>query len=479
MKPFLSEDFLLSSDYAKRLYHGYAEQMPIIDYHCHIDPRAIYEDHHYKNITEVWLGGDHYKWRAMRCAGIPERNITGGLQEDPYRVFEAWADTLPRAIGNPLYHWTYLELKRYFGVTEPLNAKSCRAIYEHCNEVLARPDMGVRGIIDRSRVQLICTTDDPADHLEWHEKLADDPTCRVKVLPAFRPDKAMSVDKPGFGAYLQKLAAAVGYPIDSFAALCRALAQRIDYFAAHGCRASDHGLTYCVYEEATEAELEAIFARALEGPVCRLDGERFQTAILLFLAAEYAKHGWVMQLHVSCIRNSSSRMFEKIGPDTGYDAIATGNSAEKLAAFLDAMERRGALPKTVLYSLNQYDNEAFASLAGCFQTDSDVPSRVQLGAAWWFNDHYLGMRKQLTDVAILGVLGSFIGMLTDSRSFLSYTRHEYFRRILCDLIGGWAENGEIHDDIEALGGIVRDISFNNTNRYFGFGLEAQNGTVKL
>ena len=479
MKPFLSEDFLLSTDYAKRLNHGHAEKMPIIDYHCHIDPREIYEDHHYKNITEVWLGGDHYKWRAMRCAGIPERNITGGLQGDPYRVFQAWASTLPRAIGNPLYHWTYLELKRYFGVTEPLNSKNCRAIYDHCNEVLARPDMGVRGIINRSNVRLICTTDDPADSLLWHEKIAADPTCHVKVLPAFRPDKAMNVDKPGFGAYIKQLSAVVGYQIDSFAMLLRALSERIAYFAEHGCRASDHGLDYCVYEEATESELNAIFSHALTSPVGRLDGDRFKTAILLSVADEYAKRGWVMQLHVSCIRNNSSRMFEKLGPDTGYDAVATGNSAEKLAAFLNAMERRNALPKVVLYSLNQYDNEAFASLAGCFQTDSDVPSRVQLGAAWWFNDHYLGMRKQLTDVANLGILGAFIGMLTDSRSFLSYTRHEYFRRILCDLIGGWAENGEIHDDIEMLGGIVRDISFNNTNRYFGFGLEEQNGAVKL
>lgn len=479
MKPFLSEDFLLSSDYAKRLYHGYAEQMPIIDYHCHIDPRAIYEDHHYQNITEVWLGGDHYKWRAMRCAGIQECDITGGLQEDPYRVFEAWANMLPRAIGNPLYHWTYLELKRYFGVTDPLNAKTCRAIYDHCNEVLSRPDMGVRGIIDRSNVRLICTTDDPADSLVWHEKLAADPTCRVKVLPAFRPDKAMSVDKPGFADYIRKLSAVVGYPIDSFAALRRALADRIEWFAAHGCRASDHGLDYCVYEEAASAELEDIFTRAMQAPVSRLDGDRFKTAVLLAVAEEYAKRGWVMQLHVSCLRNNSSLMFEKIGPDTGYDSVATGNSAEKLSAFLNALERRGALPKTVLYSLNQHDNEAFASLAGCFQTNSDVPSRVQLGAAWWFNDNYLGMRKQLTDLANLGVLGTFIGMLTDSRSFLSYTRHEYFRRILCDLIGGWAENGEIFDDIETLGGIVRDISFNNTNRYFGFGLEEPYGTVKL
>ena len=479
LKPFLSEEFLLTSDYAKCLYHEYAEQMPIIDYHCHIDPRDIYEDHHYQNITEVWLGGDHYKWRAMRSAGIPEKDITGRLRENPYRVFEAWANTLPRAIGNPLYHWTYLELKRYFGVTEPLNAKTCRKIYDHCNEVLSHPDMGVRGIIQKSKVQLICTTDDPVDSLEWHEKIAADPTCPVKVLPAFRPDKAMNVDKPGFGAYIQKLSAVAGYPIDSFAKLCRALSERIAYFALHGCRASDHGLDYCVYEEAAESELNEIFIRALQGPVCTVDGDRFKTAILLALSEEYSKRNWVMQLHVSCLRNNSSRMFAKLGADAGYDSVATGNSVKKLSLLLDTMESRGMLPRTILYSLNQHDNEAFASLAGCFQTDSDVPSRIQLGAAWWFNDHYLGMRKQLTDYANIGVLGSFIGMLTDSRSFLSYTRHEYFRRILCDLIGGWADRGEIQDDMETLGGIVRDISFNNTNRYFGFGLEEQHGTALL
>ena len=479
MKPFLSEDFLLNTDFAKRLYHGYAEGMPIIDYHCHIDPREIYEDHHYDSITQVWLGGDHYKWRAMRQAGFPERDITGGLTEDPFRVFSAWAATLPRAIGNPLYHWTYLELKRYFGVTEALNERTARAIYEHCNEVLARPEMGVRGIIDRSNVRLICTTDDPADDLRWHEKLAADPTCRVKVLPAFRPDKAMNVGKPGYAAYIETLSAAAGRSIETFADLTDVLAERIAFFDAHGCRASDHGLDYIVYDEASDGELEHIFRKALAGPVSREEADRFKTACLLFLAGEYARRGWVMQLHMSCLRTNSARMTARLGPDTGFDAMDTKNSAEKLAALLNALELRDSLPKTVLYSLNPHDNESIASIAGCFQTDSDVPSRVQFGAAWWFNDNYLGMRKQLTDYANLGILGTFIGMLTDSRSFLSYTRHEYFRRILCGLIGDWAENGEIIPDMELLGSIVRDISYNNTNRYFGFGLPEETGTVRI
>lgn len=471
MKSFLSEDFLLSTDFAKLLYHEYAEKMPIIDYHCHIDPRAIYEDLHYENITQVWLGGDHYKWRAMRSAGIPECDITGGLKEDPYRVFEAWAKTLPRAIGNPLYHWTYLELKRYFGVEEPLNEKTCRRIYDHCNEILAHPDMGVRGIIEKSNVKLICTTDDPIDTLEWHKKIAADPTCKVKVLPAFRPEKAMNVDKVGFAEYLGKLETVVGRPINTFGELMDAIRERIAFFHEMGCVASDHALDTCIYAEATDAELDAILTAAKSGPVSHEDGDRFKTAFLLAVAEEYAKRGWVMQLHISCIRNASAKMFRILGPDTGYDAVASAGGVEKMAALLNAMEERDALPKTILYSLNQHDNEALASIAGSFQTNSPVPMRVQVGSAWWFNDNYLGMRKQLTDFANLGILGAFVGMLTDSRSFLSYTRHEYFRRILCELIGSWAENGEIHADPETLGAIVQDISFRNTNNYFGFGLE--------
>jgi glucuronate isomerase len=329
--------------------------------------------------------------------------------------------------------------------------------------------MSVRGIISRSNVRVICTTDDPGDDLIWHEKIAADPTCTVRVLPAFRPDKAMNADKPGYGEYIKTLSEAVGFTIDSFDALCRALSARVEYFAAHGCVAADHGLDAPVYADTTAGECEGIFARALRAPVSAEDGEKFKTAILLHLAGEYARRGWVMQLHMSCLRNTSTKMLREIGADAGYDAIGGGDLG-KVAALLNAMEQSDTLPKCILYSLNPADNAALCTIAGSFNTDSPVPMRVQPGAAWWFNDNHDGMRRQLTDLANMGVLGAFVGMLTDSRSFLSYTRHEYFRRILCELIGGWAQRGEVWDDEEELGGIVRDICYYNAERYFGFGV---------
>lgn len=469
MKQFMDADFLLETETARRLYHDHAEKMPIIDYHCHINPAEIAEDKRYDNITQVWLGGDHYKWRAMRCNGVPECDITGAKDTDPYRTFLRWAETLPRCIGNPLYHWTYLELKKYFGITEPLNAASAEKLYAACNARLQEPDMSARGIIEQSNVKLICTTDDPIDSLEWHKKIKADPTCKVKVLPAFRPDKAMNIHKPGFSEYIAKLGEVSGVEINTFADLEKALANRIDFFQEMGCRASDHALDYAVYGNATQEELNAILARGLAGDdIAAEDVYKYQTAVMLSVAKKYKEYDWVMQIHFGCIRDNNAIYYKKLGPDTGFDAISNSHGVDALGKLMDSMSVEGNLPKMVLYSLNQYDNEAIMTLAGCFQVNGLCPTQIQLGSAWWFNDTKTGMQKQLTDFANLGVLGNFIGMLTDSRSFLSYTRHEYFRRILCNWIGNLVENGEYHDDLDTLGQLVEDICYNNTAKFFGF-----------
>lgn len=472
MKKFMDEDFLLNSEAARTLYHDYAAKMPVIDYHCHIDPAAIAEDKRYSNITEVWLGGDHYKWRAMRCNGVAESDITGGLTSDPYKVFERWAATLPKLLGNPLYHWTYLELKKYFGITESLDPASCRSIYERCNKRLQDEDMSVRGIIKQSNVRLICTTDDPIDSLSAHKRIADDPDCDFQVLPTYRPDKAMNIDKPGFCQYIDRLSEAASVKIDDFDSLVQALHNRIDYFAAHGCRVADHALDRIIYAASDKQTLNNILAKVMSGQseLSIKEADQFKTAVLLVLAEKYHELSWVMQIHFGCLRNNSVRMFDKLGPDTGYDSMNDAGGAEALAALLNAMEAAGRLPRIVLYSLNPQDNEVIATIAGAFQTDGEGVSRIQLGSAWWFNDHKTGMQKQLTDLANLGVLANFIGMLTDSRSFLSYTRHEYFRRILCELIGGWVDQGEIQPDMEMLGQIVQDICYNNAVKFFGFKL---------
>ncbi|MEG2286669.1 MAG: glucuronate isomerase [Ruthenibacterium sp.] len=469
MKAFMDKDFLLETETAKQLYHQHAAKMPIVDYHCHINPQEIAEDKHYATITELWLGADHYKWRNLRANGVPEADIAC-RETDPYRTFLRWAQALPRAIGNPLYHWTYLELQRYFGVTGPLNPRTCKDVYDRCNARLHDADMSVRGIIDQSNVTLICTTDDPVDTLEWHKKIKADPTCRVKVLPAFRPDQALNLTKPTFAAYVKRLSEVSGVAIDSFAGMTRALAQRVRYFDEAGCRASDHGLDYCMYAEAEPAALDAILAKALAGEAVTDDeAEAYRTALLCALAQQYTAHGWVMQLHFGCIRNNNTEMFRQLGPDTGFDAVSNSHGVDSLAKLLDAFNSaQGGIPKMVLYSLNQYDNEAIATIAGCFQQNADCAGRIQLGSAWWFNDTKTGMQKQLTDLANLGSLGNFIGMLTDSRSFLSYTRHEYFRRILCNWIGNLVENGEYENDPETLGALVEDISYNNAMRFFGF-----------
>ena len=462
MKPFMDKDFLLESETARVLYHEHASGMPIADYHCHVSPREIYEDKHFENITEVWLSGDHYKWRVMRANGIDERYITGDA--DPYEKFLAFATSLPKAIGNPMYHWCHLELQRFFGYYGVLSADTAKEVWDLTKEKLSQPDMGVRGLIRMSNVAFIGTTDDPIDSLEWHEKLASDTTFQTVVAPSFRPDKALNAEKPGYLDYLAKLEEVTGIEIHDLKSLKAALRNRIEYFHAHGCKASDHGLDTMVW---APGNAQMVLQKALSGDtVTLLEAEVLKTDLLLFCAREYHRLGWVMQLHYNCIRNPNSKMFSRLGPDTGFDCIGPDNGARKLARLLDALYAEDALPKTILYSLDAGDNEVLDTLIGAFGGDG-IPGKMQHGSAWWFNDNRQGMVDQLTSLANLNLLGNFVGMLTDSRSFLSYTRHEYFRRILCNLIGKWVENGEYPADMALVGGIVRDICYHNAKRYFG------------
>ena len=466
MKPFMDEDFLLSNETAKTLYHNYAKQVPIIDYHCHINPQEIAEDRQFDNITQVWLGGDHYKWRQMRTNGIEEQYITGNATD--YEKFEKWSATLQKAIGNPLYHWSHLELQRYFDFKKPLSPATAAEAWEVCNKKIADPSMSARNIIRKSNVETICTTDDPIDSLEWHKKIAEDPTFETKVLPAWRPDKAMYLEKPDYLDYLAKLETASGVKITTFAALCEALKNRMEFFNSMGCCISDHGLEYVMYKPATADEIEAIFTKRLAGTApSRMEELQFKTAFLTFAGREYHRLGWVMQLHYGVKRDNNVFRFNQLGPDTGFDCINSFSSSAELADFLNALNITDQLPKTILYSLNPIDNAAIGTVIGCFQ-DSSCVGKVQQGSAWWFNDHKTGMAEQMTSLANLSLLSNFVGMLTDSRSFLSYTRHEYFRRILCNLIGTWVENGEYPNDIEFLGKMVQDISYYNTKNYFGF-----------
>lgn len=468
MKPFMDRDFLLSTETAKKLYHNYAEVMPILDYHCHLNPQEIAEDKHFENITEVWLGGDHYKWRQMRSNGVEEYYITG---DAPAREkFQKWAETLEKLIGNPLYHWSHLELQRYFGYTGHLCADTAEEVWNLCNEKLAQPDMSARELIKRSGVTLVCTTDDPVDSLEWHEKIKADETFDVQVLPAWRPDKASGIEKPAFPEYVAKLSEVSGIPVKSFADLKKAIVNRMEYFNERGCSVSDHGLDYVMYAPASDEEIEEIFAKRLAGgalSACEI--AKYKTAFMIFVGKEYHRLNWVMQLHYGVKRDNNARMFGKIGPDTGFDCISNYTPADQLADFLNALASTDELPKTILYSLNPVDNAAIGTIIGCFQ-DSSAIGKIQQGSAWWFNDNKTGMIEQMTSLANLGMLSNFVGMLTDSRSFLSYPRHEYFRRILCELIGGWVENGEYPDDEKALEKIIKGISYNNAVRYFGFDL---------
>lgn len=459
----INDGFLLKSDTAKRLYEA-AKDMPIIDYHCHIDPREIYENRRFDNITQVWLGGDHYKWRLMRSNGVTEDEITG--DDDDYTKFLRFAEMLPKAIGNPMYHWCHLELKRFFGYDGVLNGDTAREVYDLCNKKLRQDGMTVRAIIEKSNVKMIGTTDDPADDLKWHKLLTEDKSFNTAVCPTFRPDKAVNIDKAGFADYIKKLSAAAEIDIKTVSDVKAALEKRLDYFCSLGCRATDHGLDYVVYEPASEESVNEIFKRALRGEkVSQSEADRYKTELMLFLGEKIAEKGIVMQLHYGAQRNTNTVMFNKLGADTGFDCISVKNCGEALTGFLNALNVKGKLPKTIIYSLNPNDNELIDTVLGCFQ-GTEAQGKIQHGSAWWFGDTKSGMEAQLKSLANLSLLGNFVGMLTDSRSFLSYTRHEYFRRILCNLLGEWVENGEYPDDKITLETIVKDISYNNATKYF-------------
>ncbi|MCH5191668.1 MAG: glucuronate isomerase [Oscillospiraceae bacterium] len=468
MRAFMGEDFLLTTDTAQEIFHYGAEKTPIFDWHCHLSPKEIYENRKPADLAELWLGGDHYKWRAMRSCGIDEKYITG--DSTGYEKFLKYAETLQYCIGNPLYHWTHLELQRYFDVYEPLNPKSAPSIWQRCNNQIEAGGFTPRELIEKSNVACVCTTDDAADSLEYHKLLAEDKSFKCKVLPAFRPDKSFLIDTDAFVPWIEAMEKAADMKIDSFKALCEALAKRIDFFDEMGCRASDHALAYCPYAPATDDELEKIFKKALsKESFTLLELDQYRTALLRFFGAEYAKRGWVMELHLGAMRNNNTKMFNAIGADTGFDSIDDREIAHGLSRYLDSLAVEDALPKTVLFTLNPKDNYVLGTMLGNFQS-SETPSKIQFGSAWWFNDNYDGMREQMKALSNLGVLGKFIGMVTDSRSFLSYPRHEYFRRILCELLGDLVEDGKYPCDIAFLSQVVADISFNNAKNYFGLKL---------
>ena len=476
MKSFMDRDFLLKTETARRLFHEYSENLPLIDYHCHISPKEIYENRRYKNIAEVWLGGrnedgtyfgDHYKWRVMRSNGTPEELVTGSA--DPYEKFLAFARALEMAIGNPMYHWCHLELKKYFGIDTPLSADTAKEIFDRTAELLQNdPKLTVRGIIEQSNVKYIGTTDDPIDDLSWHEKIRADDSIGFMVCPSFRPDKAINISKAGFAGYIGKLAESVGKDsLNSVDEVLWALDERIDHFKAHGCRATDHGLDYVPFLPGTKEEVEAAYQKALCGEaLTREEIDKYQTALLLHLGRKYKKENFVMEIHYSCTRNVNERMFKLEGPDTGFDMIAKSSCGDELAALLSELDKTGELPKTVIFSLDHSDFNLIGTCIGAFQSD-EIPGKIQMGPAWWFLDTKDGMKEQMRSLGNLGLLGNFIGMLTDSRSFLSYTRHDYFRRIMCDLIGDWVENGEYPDNESSLKKLVEGISYYNAERYFG------------
>ncbi len=462
---FINDDFILTNDTAKKLYHDYAEKLPIIDYHCHINPKEIYENKKFKNITEIWLGGDHYKWRLIRSNGTPENEITGDA--DDYTKFLRFAEMLPRAIGNPMYHWNHLELKRYFGYDGILNKKTAQEVWNLCNEKLQSDDMSACSIIKKSNVKMIGTTDDPIDSLEWHKKIAESGNCSALVLPSFRPDKAVNIDKAGFSDYIKALSNAADMLIKTADDVKTALTKRLDHFCDNGCKATDHGLDYIPFAIGTDADVNEAFAAVMNGEkITERQADVYKTAILLHLGREYAKRNIVMQIHYGVQRNTNKAMFNKIGADTGFDTISTRPCSEALTALLNALAVDNMLPKTIIYSLNPHDNEMIDTVIGAFQ-GVEAQGKIQHGSAWWFSDTKSGMETQLKSLANLSLLGNFIGMLTDSRSFLSYTRHEYFRRILCNVIGTWVEDGEYPADFDELGKIVEDICYYNAARYFG------------
>jgi glucuronate isomerase len=468
-KPFMDEDFLLETPTARTLYHEYAAPQPILDYHCHLPPADIAANKQFRNITEIWLGGDHYKWRFMRSSGVTEDFMTGNQPDQ--EKFRRFCEVLPLAVGNPLYHWCHLELRRFFGIDTLVSAETADSLWDACNAKLKQPEFFARGLMLGANVRAVCTTDDPIDDLANHEAIAADSSFAIKVLPAFRPDRSFNIDRAEFVDYIPKLADASGVRIDRFADVLRALDVRLDHFAQHGCRLSDHGVDVTFFAETTEAELDAILARRLSGETLTpKEIEQYKTAVLLHLGREYAKRDWAMQLHMGALRNNNTRMFKQLGPDTGWDSITDSLVAANLARYLGTLDLDGLLPRTILYCLNPAQNEVLGTMIGNFQ-DGRVFGKMQFGSGWWFNDQKDGMIRQMTALANLGNLGAFVGMLTDSRSFLSYTRHEYFRRILCNLIGGWVENGEYPQDWAQLQRIVEGICYGNASRYFGLGTD--------
>jgi glucuronate isomerase len=474
-KAFMDQDFLLETQTAKFLYHNGAKDEPVYDYHCHLIPSQIAENKRFANLTEAWLGGDHYKWRVMRAMGVDESCITGDAPA--YEKFLAWARTVENLIGNPLYHWTHLELQRYFNIYEILTEKTAPQIWAEANALLQKPELSVKGIFEKFKVYAVGTTDDPADSLEYHQAIASGKapvgSIAAKVIPSFRPDKALNINLPGFAAYIKTLAGASGQAIHSVAGVLAALENRLDFFALHGCRASDHALEYPPFAAAPDGEIEKTFQDALEGKsVSKEAADAYKTKVLCALAGFYAKRNVVMQLHLASLRNVNGRMVKQLGPDTGYDAAHDREQSANLAALLDRMESSGSgLPKTILYTLNPKDYYPLSTIMGGFQGNGGkargIRGKMQLGSAWWFCDHRDGMEEQMRILANVGVLPAFVGMLTDSRSFLSYPRHEYFRRILCNLIGNWVENGEYPAAPDKLLEIVRNISFGNAKEYFG------------
>ncbi|WP_167612034.1 glucuronate isomerase [Maribellus sediminis] len=466
MKAFMDKDFLLQTDVAKELYHNHAAKMPIFDYHCHINPKEIAEDKQFNNITEIWLYGDHYKWRGMRTNGVDERYITGDASD--WEKFEKWAETVPNTLRNPLYHWTHLELKRFFGVEKLLSPETAKEIWDECNAKLQTPEYSCRGIIKMANVHTICTTDDPIDSLEYHRAIKAD-GFETKVLPAWRPDKAMAVENTkAYNEYINKLEEAASMNISSFEDLMAALDNRHQFFHDNGCRLSDHGLETIIAEDYSAAEIEQVFAKIRGGAdLDKAEIMKFQSAMLYEFGIMDHSRGWTQQFHIGALRNNNTRLFNKLGPDTGFDSIGDFEIARPLSKLLNRLDLEDRLSKTILYNLNPRDNELIATMIGNFQ-DGSVPGKMQFGSGWWFLDQKDGMEKQMNSLSALGLLSRFIGMLTDSRSFLSYTRHEYFRRTLCNLIGNDVENGEIPYDMNLLGNMVENISFNNAKEYFKF-----------
>ncbi len=470
MKAFMDKDFLLDTETAKKLYHEHAEDMPIIDYHCHLPPKEIYEDKKFRNLAEVWLGagdrfGDHYKWRALRARGYEEDSISG--PDDDYKKYMQFVESMPYFVGNPLYLWSHLEMQRYFGINDVICPKNAKKIWDEANEVLQT--LTARKMMEKFNVKTVCTTDDPVDSLEWHKKMMEDKTLKVSVRPAFRPDKAINVELSWFKDWVAQLGAVVGRELKTLEDFTNALAERIAFFDSMGSRLSDHALDVVHYAPATYEEANAIYQKGLKGEyITDEEQDKYKGYILLFLGKQYSKHGWVQQYHIGALRNNSKSMLKKIGPDTGFDAIEDAVYMEKLSALLGALDEQDALPKTILYCLNPRDNYALTVLAGCFQKEG-VKGRVQVGTAWWFLDQLDGMKQNLETLMQVGLVAQSVGMLTDSRSFLSYPRHELYRRLLCQMLGHLVENGQYPaEELETLGKIVEDVCYNNAKEYFGF-----------